>query len=178
MTSLLFNPGLWCLIWAMSCYTYPLMTNSVSWLRTKIEHAHVRERRNQLKCCVVWQDCVRGDKKERDQTPLLAFVFTEWESAWCGDRRRIYVCMQGAGTLGNFFLFFHPFAHLWSRPGFEVILGEGRGIKAKQKSRQVHVATRTHKKCNLHNLFFKLFKCEEMTGSLGAWQPIRLDKCN
>lgn len=113
-------------------------------------------------------------KKRSDAVARFCFY---WVRECVVLRQAEDLCMYaGCRYVGEFFfLSFFPFAHLWSRPSFEVTLREGRGIKAKQKSRQVHIATRTHKKCNLHNLFFKLFKYEEMMGSLGAWQPIPLD---
>lgn len=118
---------------------------------------------------------VLEETKKRNFRWCRLLLFSERENVRCWDRQKIHVCIQGASTLGNFFFF----SCLWSLLGFEVTLSEG-GEKAKQKSQQVHIATRTHKNCNQHNLFFKLLKCKEMRRSLGAretcppptaWQP-------
>lgn len=109
--------------------------------------------------------CSRRRKSEIRQRCSL--LFSLWERAWCWDRQRIYVCMQGAGTLGN--IPPHPpLAHLWSRPSFEVTLREGRGIKAKQKSRQVHIALELTKSaiCIIYSL-----NCSNVRRWRDLWVP-------
>lgn len=78
-------------------------------------------------------------RQERPRSDIVARFCFHFERGGCWNRQRIYVCMQGDGTLGNIPPHPPP-AHLWSRPSFEATFSEGRGIKAKQKSRQVHVA--------------------------------------
>lgn len=103
-------------------------------------------------------------KKEKHQKVSLAFVFRVREHVVL--RQAEAVCMYAGCRHVGEFIFFNC---LWSLPGFEVTLSEG-GKKAKQKSPQVHIATRTPTNCNLHNLFFKLLKCKETRRSLGAQQ--------
>lgn len=87
----------------------------------------------------VFEEAKKKKKKERDQTPSLAFVFTGRARAAETGRGSMYVCRVPV-RWGIFSLPPPTLAHLWSRPSFEVTLREGRGIKAKQKSQQVHVA--------------------------------------
>lgn len=163
----LFNPRLWCLIWAVSCYTYPLMTNSVSWLARQNRNAsHMwgwrgGKKKNKkkgksiemLQCltglCSRRQDGrgVEEKKKAKHQTVSLAFVFRV--RALAVPRQAEDLCMYaGCWCIGEFiFLFFFLSSCLWSLPSFEVTPSEGGeggfrrgGWKPKQKSPQVHGA--------------------------------------
>lgn len=138
MTSLLFSPGLWCLIWAMSCYTYPLMTNSVSWLmyQNRTRTCEGKEKSIEMVCRLTGL-CSRRRKRARSDDVACFCFHSERECGAEAGRGSMYVCRVPVR-----WGIFHPPppAHLWSHPSFEVTLREGRGIKAKQKSRQVHVA--------------------------------------
>lgn len=60
------------------------------------------------------------EKGRETSDGVARFCFlSERERRW--DRQELYVCMQGAGTLGNFIFF----SCLWSLLRFEVTLGKG-----------------------------------------------------
>lgn len=117
----------------------------------------------------------RQKKKKKHQTVSLAFVF--WVREYAVLRQAENLCMYAGCRYVGEFIFFQLSlitSRLWSNSQWK----DGGGGGAKQKSQQVHIATRTHKNCDLHNLFFKPLKCKEMRRSPGArqtrppaWQP-------
>lgn len=85
--------------------------------------------------------CSRRQKKRSEIRRRRSLLFSLGERVLL--RQAEDLCMYaGCRYVGEYFLSPPPptLAHLWSRPSFEVTLREGRGIKAKQKSQQVHVA--------------------------------------
>lgn len=159
MTSLLFSPGLWCLIWAMSCYTYPLMTNSVSWLmyQNRTRTCEGKEKSIEMLCRLTGL-CSRRRKRPRSDDVACFCFHSERECGAEAGRGSMYVCRVPVR-----WGIFHPPARpslitsqLWSN-------SQGReGNKSQAEVTASSRRTRTHKKCNLHNLFSKLLRWRDL----------------
>lgn len=110
--------------------------------------------------------CSRRQKRARSDGVVRFCFHCERERGAETGRGSMYVCR--VPVRWGIFFFPPPFAHLWSRPSFEVTLREGRGIKAKQKSRQVHVALELTKSaiCIIYSL-----NCSNVRRWRDLWVP-------
>lgn len=119
-------------------------------LRAKIEHTHMRGKREiNWNVAVSDRTVLEETKKRKTSDGVTCFCFLS--KRVCGvetGRSCMYVCRVPV-RWGIYF-----FNCLWSLPGFEVTLSEG-GKKPRQKSPQVHTATRPLQKtaiCIIYSL--------------------------